>query len=152
MEVADMATKKVIEKVKYYVLDKPIPEGEKCPPQSRLIVETVQKAGGKITRDELLRLLRRPVEEGGMKATQPIERVLGFYRPRLKEAGILHEVEESHETEVEVPDEPAKAEGAAAGAEGTAAGAEGAPTPAAQEKKKKESKEPKPAKGEQKVA
>jgi hypothetical protein len=145
MEVADMATKKVVEKVKYYVLDKPIPEGEKCPPQSRLIVETVQKAGGKITRDELLRLLRRPVEEGGMKATQPIERVLGFYRPRLKEAGILHEVEESHETEVEVPDEPAKAEGAAAGAEG-------APAVAAQEKKKKEPKEPKPAKGEQKVA
>jgi hypothetical protein len=98
---------------------------DKCPPQARLIVDTIKTAGGKIEREELLTLLKRPPEQGGLKTNQTAERILGFYKPKLTEMGVLQEVTETEEIEVEVPDKPAKADAPAtpAAAAGAAADA-----------------------------
>ena len=121
-----MATEKKIVKVKFYVLQKEIGASDKCPPQARLIVETVKAAGGKIEREALLALLKRPVEQGGLKTGQTAERILGFYRPKLKEMGVMLEVVKDKEIEVQVPDKPAPAATAAAPATTAAAPAKGA--------------------------
>lgn len=102
-----MATKEVKTKKKFYKVLKPIEMNQKCPPQSKLIVDTVVGAGGRISRDELLDLLKRPPAEGGLTTDQTAERILSFYRPRLRDSGtMVEEIEETTET-VEVPDEPA---------------------------------------------
>ena len=99
-----MATKTL--KTRFFAVAREIAESEKCPPQAVLIVKTVAAAGGRIARTELLNLLRRPTEEGGLATRQSAERILSFYRPRLMEAGIL--VEETEESTVEIPDPPKK--------------------------------------------
>ena len=137
-----MAIEKQTVKTKYLKILKPIAENEKCPPQAKLIVSTIEKAGGKIERGELLTLLRRTPEEGGLTTRQSAERILGFYKPVLKTMGVMVEETETTEVEVEVPDKPAKeakeakpAAGAKTkkvkGVKGTEATAEGAAPAAA---------------------
>lgn len=113
-----MATVKKQVKKKFYAVLKEVGQNDKCPPQARLIVDTIKTAGGRLEREALLELLKRPVEEGGLKTNQTAERILGFYRPKLTEMGVLKEETVTEEIEVEVPDKPAKAdkqgEGAAA--------------------------------------
>lgn len=103
-----MAIEKKEVKTPYYKLIGEIGENAKCPPQAKHIVSIVKAAGGKITRDELIKLLSRPPAEGGLTTNQKPERVLGFYRPTLKEMGVLLEEIEVSTIEVEVPDKPEK--------------------------------------------
>lgn len=122
-------TKKV--KTKYLSCPKEIGANDKCPPQAKLILDTIKAnaVDGKIKRDDLVNLLKRPPEEGGLKTNQTAERILGFYKPRLTESGVLLETEEEVEVQVEVADKSAKAEKEATGGEST--------KPAKQEKHKK---------------
>jgi hypothetical protein len=90
-----------------YVLVGEIAPNEKAPPQSKLIVDTLKNAGGTLSKEELVALLSRPATEGGLTTRQAPDRILGFYRPKLVAAGILKEVKEEIEVEVEVPDKPA---------------------------------------------
>lgn len=120
-----MATVKKQIKKKSYEVAKPISDSDKCPPQARLIVETVKAAGGKMTREELLAALKRPADQGGLKTNQTAERILGFYKPKLVEMGVLKEVTTTEEIEVEVPDKPAKEAAAAAPASETKPAKEG---------------------------
>ena len=123
-----MAIEKKQIKKKVYSTPKEIGANEKCPPQAKLILDTIKAAGGKVEREALLNLLKRPVEQGGLKTNQTAERILGFYRPKLVALGVLKEETEVTEIEVEVPDKPAAA---------AAAGEAGAAAPAAQTTKKK---------------
>lgn len=100
--------KKQIKK-KMYSTKRDIGANDKCPPQARLIIELIKNSGGKIEREELLTLLRRSPEEGGLKTNQTPERILGFYKPKLTEMGVLQEDTEISEIDVEVPDKPVKA-------------------------------------------
>ena len=115
--------KKQIKKKVYSVL-KDVGANDKCPPQARLIVDTIKTAGGKIEREELLTLLKRPPEQGGLKTNQTAERILGFYKPKLTEMGVLKEETEVTEIDVEVPDKPVKADAPAAPAAATGAAAD----------------------------
>ena len=117
MEVAtNMATEKKVVKIKVYSSPKQLGENEKCPPQAKLILKLIAEnaVDGKIERDALITLLKRPPAEGGLETRQSPERILGFYRPRLVEQGVLLEETIDREIEVEVPDKPAKAETPAA--------------------------------------
>lgn len=113
-----MATEKKQVKTKVYVVVRELADSEKCPPQAKLIIDTIKAAGGKMSREDLLTQLKRPAEQGGLKTNQTAERILGFYRPKLvDDLGILKEETVTTEIEVEVPDKPAKApkaEGASA--------------------------------------
>ena len=140
-----MAKVKVVKK--FYHILKDMGANDKCPPQARLILETIKANGtdNRIGREELLTLLKRVPEAGGLRTNQTAERILGFYRPRLTAAGVLKEETETVETEV--PDPPAKEAAATGGepaGEGAAPTAEGGAT--AQEPKGK------PKKGEHKAA
>jgi len=104
-----MATEKKEITKKFYVVLRDVGEADKCPPQAKLIVETIKNAGGRVEREALLALLRRPVEEGGLKTNQTVERILGFYRPRLGDMKIMLEEAVKETIEVEVPDKPAPA-------------------------------------------
>jgi hypothetical protein len=110
-------------KKKFYSVLKEVGASDKCPPQARLIVDTIKTAGGRVEREELLTLLRRPVDQGGLKTNQTAERILGFYRPKLTALGVLKEDVEVETIEEEVPDEPAKVATPAADAAGAASAA-----------------------------
>ena len=86
-----MAIVKKEVKVKYYAVLKDLDPNEKCPPQCKLIVDTIKAAGGRVEREELLTLMKRPPAEGGLTTTQTAERILGFYRPKLAAAGVMKE-------------------------------------------------------------
>lgn len=145
-----MATVKKQIKKKTYTVLKDIDANQKCPPQQRLILDTIKAAGGTMSREDLMTALKRPVEQGGLKTNQTAERIFGFYKPTLVENGILQENTETTEVEVEVPDKPAKKTDAAAA--GTAPSGDASPaTPAATEKKATGEKH-KGAKGEPKAA
>ena len=139
-----MATVKKEVKTKFYVVVNDIGANDKCPPQSRLIVDTIKAAGGRMSREDLLAALKRPPDQGGLKTNQTAERILGFYKPKLTEINVLKEEIETKEVEVEVPDKPAKdakgeAKAAAAngdGADQTAAQGEASAPPATGEKDK----------------
>ena len=131
-----MAIVKKQVKNKSYVLLKEVEASDKCPPQARLIVDTIKAAGGTIGREDLLKLLQRPPAEGGLTTNQTAERILGFYRPKLTAMGVLREDVETVEVEVEVPDKPEKPAKAAAPAADPAATDGGAPAPAATDKVK----------------
>ena len=117
-----MATEKKKVTTTFYVSGRDLAPSEKCPPQAKLILDIVKAGGGKIEREALLALLKRPPNpaapiEGGLTTTQTAERILAFYRPKYKQNGTLSEVKEVSEIEVEVPDKPAPptpAEGAPA--------------------------------------
>jgi hypothetical protein len=124
-----MAIEKQKVKTKFYTMLKEVGPNDKCPPQAKLIMDTIQAAGGRIEREALIQLLKRPVDQGGLKTNQTAERILGFYRPRLADMGVLKEETEETEIEVEVPDKPeASAEVAADGA-APAEGTDPAPDP-----------------------
>ena len=110
-------------KKKFYSVLKEVGASDKCPPQARLIVDTIKTAGGRVEREELLTLLRRPVDQGGLKTNQTAERILGFYRPKLTALDVLKEDVEVETIEEEVPDEPAKVAAPAAEAAGAASAA-----------------------------
>ena len=110
-------------KKKFYSVLKEVGASDKCPPQARLIVDTIKTAGGSVEREELLTLLRRPVDQGGLKTNQTAERILGFYRPKLTALDVLKEDVEVETIEEEVPDEPAKVAAPAAEAAGAASAA-----------------------------
>ena len=107
-------TKKVMQKVYTFVQD--IGENVKCPPQARLIIDLVKAApGGTVDGPALVALMSRPpaaagqpAATGGLVTKQDPKRVLGFYRPMLKEMGTVAETEVEVEIQVEVPDKPAK--------------------------------------------
>ncbi len=128
---------------KFYTTPKEVGANDKCPPQAKLILDTIKAAGGRVSREDLMNLLKRPVEQGGLKTTQTAERILGFYKPKLTELGVLKEETETTEIDVEVPDKPAPAE-KAAGAADAAAATGGQSAPAADKTKGK--------KGEHKAA
>lgn len=118
-----MATKTKEIKTKFYVSKAAVGPNEKCPPQAKLILDTITAAGGKIERSELITLLSRPPAEGGLTTNQTPERILGFYKPKLVESGFLEELTETSTIEIEVPDKPVKEETPAAPAvEGEAVG------------------------------
>jgi len=134
--------KKQIKK-KFYAVLKDVGQNDKCPPQARLIVDTIKAAGGRVEREALLELLKRPPEQGGLKTNQTAERILGFYKPKLTETGVLKEETETTEIEVEVPDKPAKTDAPAAAADpaaSTEAAPASAPAPAPVPDKVKDSK------------
>ena len=110
-----MATVKKEVKNKFYSLVRDLTESDKCPPQAKVIVQVLKEVGGKISREDLIAKLKAP---GLIKTEQTVERIFGFYRPKLVEMGIMKEEIETSTVEVQVADkpEPAKAEGAAAGA------------------------------------
>jgi len=118
-----MAIEKKIVKSKVYKVVKAVEASDKCPPQARLIVDTITAAGGSLGRDELMTLLKRAPEQGGLKTNQTAERILAFYRPKLVAMGVLKEDVVETTIEVEVPDKPAPAPAAAAAEAGAAAGA-----------------------------
>ena len=95
-------------KNKTYTVLRPVADNEKCPPQAKVILDTITELGTDVPRADLLKALSRPVEEGGIKTNQTVERILGFYRPRLVAMGVLREDEVVTEVEVEVPDASAK--------------------------------------------
>lgn len=114
-----MATKS-IEKKSYQLIRDLDPEKDKCPPQAKVILETLKAAPEQtMERAELIAALK----DGRLKATQPEERVFGFYRPKLIAAKLIREI--LCKVDIEVPDkEPKKvvstdgsepAEGAEAG-------------------------------------
>ena len=104
----NMATEKQQVKTKFYKVLRTLDEKDKCPPQMKLILDTVAAAGGRIERTALITFLKRPPEQGGLKTNQTAERILGFYRPKFKDMGLMIEEVETTEVEVEVPDKPAK--------------------------------------------
>ena len=93
---------------RYYTIVSDLGENVKCPPQALLIINTIKAAGGRIGREELITLLKRPPEDGGLKTGQTVERILGFYRPRLIDMGVMKEEFEVSVIEVELPDKPKK--------------------------------------------
>lgn len=129
-----MAIEKRQIKKKLYKIVKQVAESDKCPPQARLIVDTINKADGALIREDLINQLKRPPEEGGLKTNQTAERILGFYTPKLIAMGVLAVETVVEETEVEVPDKPVKAEKPAVGG---AEGAQSAPAPESSVKSKK---------------
>lgn len=135
-----MATQKKEVKTKFYTTKAEVGPNEKCPPQAKLILDTIKSNGGKVERGELIKLLSRPPAEGGLTTNQTPERILGFYKPKLVESGFLEEVVETSTIEIEVPDKPAKAEKPAADATAAApvtaeAGAPGSKVKGAKGKK-----------------
>lgn len=101
-----MATKKKEVKTQVFSLLRDLTDSDKCPPQSRAIVGVLKKLGGKnIGRKEILDGLRAP---GIVSTAQSIERIFGFYRPRLIEMGVMKEDVSITHIDVEVPDKPAK--------------------------------------------
>jgi hypothetical protein len=134
-----MAIEKRKETKTYYSILKKLEENTKCPPQSKLIIDTITAAGGKMEREALLAQLKRPPEQGGLKTNQTAERILGFYRPKLMQAGILKEDKVTTEVEVEVPDKP-KAEAKAAPAKDGSKTAPAAPAAPQTEGKKESAK------------
>ena len=103
-----MATEKKQIKTRFYTALRPVADTDKVPPQAKLIMSTIVEAGGRVERDALLQLLSRKPEDGGLKTNQTADRILGFYRPKLTEIGILKEETETTEIDVEVPDKPEK--------------------------------------------
>lgn len=126
--------KKVVNK--YYTIIKDIDAATKCPPQARLIVETIKAAGERTEREALMTLLRRPPLEGGLTTNQTVERIVGFYKPKLVEMGVLREDTEVIEIDVEVPDKPAPATAAPAATAEVAAPVAEAPAAPAPDKVK----------------
>lgn len=115
-----MATQKKQIKVKNFKIVKPVAESDKCPPQSKLIVDTILAAGDSgVSREDLLTALKRPPAEGGLTTNQTAERILSFYTPKLTAMGVLEVEVLTKEIEVEVPDKPVK-EPVAAGDAGPA--------------------------------
>ena len=97
-------------KKKVYRTTNPIDANAKCPPQMRLIIDTINANGGKMTREDLVVALGRPTENGGLKTVQTPERILSFYRPKLIALQVVSEETIVETIEVEVPDKPAKSE------------------------------------------
>jgi hypothetical protein len=101
-----MAIVKKQVKTKFYTALRPVSDTDKVPPQAKLIVKTLLDAGGKLFSDELIKLLSRKPEDGGLVTNQTPKRILGFYKPKLSEIGILQEEVETTEVDTEVPDRP----------------------------------------------
>lgn len=75
-------------KIKMRVL-REFEEGEKLSPQARVIVETIKSAVGlneDVDRDDLVAKL---VESGKLNTRQEPARVVAYYVPKLKEAGLI---------------------------------------------------------------
>jgi hypothetical protein len=62
------------------------------PKQAAAILQAIADNGGKATKDELVKLLT-----GKLKTTQPVVRVISFYRSTLIESGHIQESECTHE-------------------------------------------------------
>lgn len=120
-----MATTKKEVKTQVFSLVRDLTDSDKCPPQARAIVGILKAHGKAISRKDLLEAMK---VTGVITTTQSIERIFGFYRPRLVDMGVMKEDVHISHVEVEVPDKPAKepkapkAEKAAAGDGKTAEG------------------------------
>jgi hypothetical protein len=102
-----MAIVKKDVQTRYYKAVKAVGPNDKCPPQAKLIMDTIIANEGRISRPDLIALLGRPAAEGGLTTRQTPERILGFYTPKLTEMGVLDATEiVTTQIEVEVPDEP----------------------------------------------
>lgn len=78
---------------------------DKCPPQALVILKAIAESEGqRIERSALVALL----SDGRLTTRQTPERILGFYKPRLLEAGWIAEEKVAREIEVEVADKPEK--------------------------------------------
>lgn len=127
-----MATTKKEVKTQVFSLVRDLTDSDKCPPQARAIVSILKAHGKAISRKDLLEAMK---VTGVITTTQSIERIFGFYRPRLVDMGVMKEDVHISHVEVEVPDKPAKepkapkAEKAAAGDGKTAEGKVGEKAP-----------------------
>ena len=97
-----MATK-TIEKKSYQLIRDLDSEKDKCPPQAKVILDTL-KAAPEQTMERVA--LIEALKDGRLKATQPEERVFGFYRPKLIAAKLIKEI--IFKVEIEVPDKEPK--------------------------------------------
>ncbi len=105
-----MAIVKKEVKYKVYSVLKEVGTNDKCPPQAQVILAAIKARGGSVKREDLVADLKKPIESGGLKTNQTAERILGFYKPKLIEMGVLKEETKTETIDVEVPDKPAKAE------------------------------------------
>jgi hypothetical protein len=112
-----MTTVTKVVQVPTFELLREIVQTDKCPPQMKVIVDALQKLGGTASRAALVEAISVP---GVLTTKQTPDRILGFYRPRMIEMGLLKQFDTPTEVETEVPDKPAKAEKAQK-AEGTEA-------------------------------
>lgn len=101
-----MATKQKEVKVKTFTLVRELSDKDKCPPQAKTIVNAVKALGGAATREQIVASLKAP---GVVETTQSVERIFGFYRPRLTDMGVLKEEVTTTTVEVPVAEKPAKA-------------------------------------------
>jgi hypothetical protein len=87
-------------------------EGEKMAPQLRAIVEALSEIGiGKeVDRKEFVKVLSDRPEK--LVTRQPVERILAYYAPQLKEQGLVEFIrsEPAAKTEKAAAEKPAKAE------------------------------------------
>lgn len=102
-----MATEKKKVITKKFTLARELNDADKCPPQAKVVVGVIKSLGGKADRAAIIDKLKAA---GTLTTNQTVERIFGFYRPRLIAMGVLKEEVEETVVEVQVPDKPAKAE------------------------------------------
>lgn len=111
VEVAPEEKKAAVKsiKTKAYTVAKMPDDNVKCPPQAKVIVEAIkelQESNGNqpVSLDELVTKLKA---EGKLNTRQSEARIFGFYRPKLKDQGVL--VEHTKDVEVPIEVKPKKA-------------------------------------------
>ncbi len=102
-----MATEKKKVVTKKFSLTRELNDSDKCPPQAKVVVAALKALGGKADRATIIAELKKG---GTLTTTQTVERIFGFYRPRLIDLGVLKEEVVETVVEVQVPDKPPKAE------------------------------------------
>lgn len=79
-------------------------EGEKVSPQAKVILDTLTESGATETAVDREDLVAKLTESGALNTRQDPARVVAYYLPRLKEAGLV-------EVDVQKPEPTAVAEG-----------------------------------------
>ncbi len=102
-----MATEKKKVTIKKFALARELNDSDKCPPQAKVVVAAVKALGGKAERAAIIDELKKG---GTLTTTQTVERIFGFYRPRLIDMGVLKEEVEEKTIDVEVADKAPKVE------------------------------------------
>lgn len=111
-----MAEAKVQEEIIYAFTRQPGEEDKKLAPQAKVILDTLEAAGGPLTKSQLLESL-----QGKIQTVQPVERILAFYQKCLIEGNYM-----SMQKPVAPPKAEKKAKGKGKKAEAAEAPAEAA--------------------------
>ena len=65
-------------------------EKEKLAPQARIVLNHIKAAGTSgVTRDKLVAALEKDATAGTLETRQDVRKILGFYQPRMVEAGLI---------------------------------------------------------------